>query len=164
MITLQDCIAILDQREDSPAYAQFKDLAQAANKLENFHGSRMQGFKKDGVNVHFEHVAPRVLVVSAVHLYAKKESRFTPYAGDVAPGVTLAAIRSALVAALGTPSSSGGDMAPWASSASRTASGSAGTTMTIRCASTTRPMAPPSTTPASSARAMFRRSRSGGPA
>jgi hypothetical protein len=109
MIPFSDCISILDQREESAAYARFKGLASAAEKLKKEGGYQAtQSFKKDGVYVHFEYV-DRAWLIRAVHLYSKKESGFSSYLGEFKSGVTIQHGRQALVAALGAPSSSGGD-------------------------------------------------------
>lgn len=108
MITLSDIISILDQREDSAAYLRFKSIASKAQKLKKGGYIATQSFKKDGLLVHFEYVE-RAWLIRAVHLYWKKESGFSPYFGELKPGVTMQANRRGLAAALGAPSSAGGD-------------------------------------------------------
>lgn len=106
-ITLRDCVSILDELEESSAYARFRSLAIGFNKFTKG-ADAGQSFKKDGIYVNCEYVN-RKWTVTELHLYGRKVSGFSPYPGDVAPGVTMAAGRAGLIAALGTPSSSGGN-------------------------------------------------------
>ena len=106
-ITLADCVSILDQLEEADAYARFRSLAIKFNKFTKGVNAG-QSFKKDGIDVHCQYLN-RKWTVTELHLYWKKASGFSPYPGDVAPGVTMAAGRAGLIAALGKPSSSGGD-------------------------------------------------------
>ncbi len=109
MISLAECVSILDEREDSAAFSHFKSLASVVEKLKKEGGYRAtQSFKKDGIDVYFEWT-DKVWLIVAVQLYPKKASRFLPYGGEITPSVFLQDGRQALVAALGVPSSSGGD-------------------------------------------------------
>ncbi len=109
MITLSDCLSILDEQEDSPALTRFLSLATKRPKLKKGGGYRATyDLKADGVYVHLEYVE-RVWRVLAVQLLGKEESGFSCYTGELERGLSMKSDRRHLREVLGDPSSSGGD-------------------------------------------------------
>ena len=112
MITFADCISILDTKSDSREFIHLLGCATEQKKLRKEGGYRAScSLKKDGVDVHFEYV-DKSWIVLAVHLYGKKESGFSIYAGDLGAGITLKQSRPAFHAAFGPAASTGGDGKP----------------------------------------------------
>jgi hypothetical protein len=109
MITLPDCISILDAKFDSREFVHFLACSIEPKKLRKEGGYRASCLlKKDGVNVHFEYV-DKEWIVLAVHLYGKKESGFSIYPGDLGSGITLKQNRVDFQATFGPATSTGGD-------------------------------------------------------
>ena len=76
MITLNDCISILDENAESPACVRFLSLAAKPAKMKKEGGFRATyELKSDGICIHLEYIeqAWRVL---ALQFYGVKESDF----------------------------------------------------------------------------------------
>lgn len=109
MITLPDCVSILDQHGDSTSFLRFSALASYRVKMKKEGGYRATyPLKADGIEVHLEYVERNWLIL-AVHLYGGKGSGFSAYAGELEHGLSMKSSRSRLREVLGAPSSTGGD-------------------------------------------------------
>ena len=109
MITLNDCISLLDENAESPACVRFLSLAAKPAKLKKRGGFRATyELKADGINVHLEYIE-RAWRVLALQFYGVKESGFSCFAGEFESALDTKTKRGRLHEVLGAPSSTGGD-------------------------------------------------------